>query len=67
MLAGSGFPLVPHHVVGVMLVESLPAGRRRHVAEAEGEHPDQVAGDVQAVADFILGNGDIAHERDPDA
>jgi hypothetical protein len=54
-------------VVRVLLVESLPAVRQRHVAEPEGEHPYQVADHVQAAADLVLGDGDIAHERDPDA
>src|ERR1700756_1075902 len=59
--------LVPDDVLGVLLVQPLAARRQRHVAEPEREHAGQIAGDAEGGTDVVLGDDNIAHERDPDA
>jgi hypothetical protein len=58
---------VPDDVLGVLLVQALATRRQWHVAEPEREHSSQVADDAEGGADVVLGDDDVAHERDPDA
>src|SRR3984893_3105925 len=59
--------VMPDDVVGVLLVQALAARRQRHVAEPEREHAGQLAGHAERGADLVLGDDDVAHDRDPDA